>query len=83
MVRKNNYSGLVPYKDLGGNSGVLGYEAGSDFIRVKFYYSDVYTYTYAHTGKKHVEEMKRLAAKGKGLATYISRFVRDDYARRA
>jgi len=40
----------------------------------------VYLYTNAVTGERHVAEMKKLAAKGKGLSTYISQHVKDRYA---
>ena len=71
---------MKPYKNLSGNSGVAAYEIGEDFIKVKFRDGDVYLYNYSVTGMDNVERMKKLAAEGKGLSTFISRHVKDDYA---
>lgn len=61
------------YTDLEGNSGVEAYEYGPDWIDVLFKSSDtVYRYSYASTGKAHVERMKQLADAGNGLSGYIS-----------
>ncbi|RXK85713.1 hypothetical protein [Filimonas effusa] len=68
------------YKNLSGNSGVLGYETGNAYIVVKFSGGDrTYTYSYEGAGMRHVEKMKQLAAAGKGLSTYISKYVKDKY----
>ncbi len=69
------------YRNLNGGSGVLTYETGNTFIRVRFVNEDVvYTYNYASTGKVKVETMKKLADSGRGLSAYISRFVKKNYA---
>jgi hypothetical protein len=70
------------YRNLEGHSGVLAYDIRDTAIAVKFVGGDVYDYTYAKPGRGHVEEMKRLALAGRGLSTYISQHVRDDYAAR-
>lgn len=68
------------YKNLDGNAGVVLYEIGNEDITVRFAGSrKLYKYSYAKAGKEHVENMKILAEKGKGLTTYISRFVHDLY----
>lgn len=68
------------YRNLSGDSGVVAYEIGRDWIRVKFRKKEViYTYTYARPGAPHVEAMKRLAIAGRGLCTYISQNVREAY----
>lgn len=68
------------YKNLSGNSGVSFYETGDDFIQVIFTGSDkIYSYSYSGAGKIHVENMKKLAVKGRGLSTYISQHVKDLY----
>ena len=64
-----------------GHSGVVAYETGPDSIRVKFKHGGTYEYDYASTGQFHVERMKVLAASGQGLATFISKFVKANYAR--
>ena len=68
------------YRNLEGHSGVLAYDIRADAIAVKFAGGDVYDYTYARPGQEHVEAMKRLALAGRGLSTYISQHVREDYA---
>ena len=70
------------YKNLGGNSGVVGYEIGSDFIRVQFSNGSVYLYTYASAGANNVEQMKQLARMGQGLNAFINRHVRKAYERK-
>lgn len=70
------------YNNLGGNSGVSGYEIGADFIRVEFERDGTYLYDYATTGAEHVEHMKVLARTGQGLGTYITQNVRNAFARK-
>jgi len=70
------------YHNRSGKSGVASYEAGDGFIRVRFMNNGTYEYTDAKTGRMHVRNMQQLAAAGLGLSTYISRFVRDRYARK-
>jgi hypothetical protein len=62
------------------NSGVVAYNTGPNFIIVQFQDGVRYLYNYIATGKKHVEAMKRLAARNEGLSTYISQHVKDHYA---
>lgn len=38
------------YKDINGDSGVLGYEIGYDYITVQFKTGAIYTYTYSSAG---------------------------------
>jgi hypothetical protein len=68
------------YRDLDGDSNVLEYELGNDYIKVRFADGSVYLYTYLSTGSQNVEEMKRLAVVGEGLNKFISKFVRKNYA---
>jgi hypothetical protein len=67
------------YRNLSGNSGVCAFELRSHAIIIRFE-DGTYLYDYAHPGKRHVDEMKRHAREGRGLATYINKFVRDNYA---
>jgi hypothetical protein len=71
---------MVRYKNLEGNSGVLAYETGDDFIKVQFIGGVVYLYNSKVTGKHNIERMKSLAVRGRGLSTYISAVVKDRYA---
>ncbi len=68
------------YRNLDGQSGVVAYAITGDAIAVKFQGGDTYDYTHVKPGRRHVDNMKLLAEAGQGLATYISRYVRDDYA---
>ncbi len=72
---------MIPYNDIDGDSGVSGYETGSDFIKVQFKNDGkIYTWTYGSAGAGNVEEMKRLAMSGDGLNSFIMKNVRDSYA---
>jgi hypothetical protein len=73
---------MIPYKNLSGNSGIIAYETGKTYIRILFK-DGIYTYDYSKPGRKSVEVLKLLAVKGKGLSTYISRFIRENYAFRS
>jgi hypothetical protein len=71
---------MVRYKNLDSHSGVLAYEAGDDFIKVQFTGGMIYLYNNKVTGKHNIERMKVLAIRGRGLSTYISTVVKDQYA---
>ncbi|HVD96947.1 MAG TPA: hypothetical protein VNB90_02005 [Cytophagaceae bacterium] len=71
---------MKKYPNRSGVSGVRGYETGKDYIRVWFQYAlKPYVYNYEKPGKEKVERMKKLAASGEGLSTFISRYVKDEY----
>ena len=70
---------MKAYKNTSGTSGVLAYESGKTFIRVKFLGGQVYTYSYRSAGKRNVEAMKVLAGEGRGLAGFISKYVKDGF----
>ena len=63
------------YRDINRDSGVAAYEIGPDFIRVQFNYGSVYLYTYASAGQQNVLQMKILALAGKGLNSFIDKYV--------
>jgi hypothetical protein len=67
------------YADESGMSGISAYETGKDWIKIKFKSGQVYKYSYDSAGNKRIEAMKKLAEQGKGLATYINKYVRDQY----
>jgi hypothetical protein len=73
---------MTPYKNLSGKSGVAAYEIRDQSIVIEFRYKGKYIYNYDRPGKEHVEEMKRLAVKGRDLSTYISRNVKKKFARK-
>ncbi len=70
------------YLDLSGDSGVAGYVIGDEVIDVWFKSGQGYRYGSGRPGPRHVERMKTLARRGRGLATYISRHVADCYERK-
>lgn len=60
------------YSDIDRDSGVVAYEIGDDFIRVRFSTGAIYLYTYISAGPHHIEQMKILATRGDGLNAYIN-----------
>ncbi len=70
------------YRNVGGDSGVVAYESGPDFIRVQFSDGSFYLYTYASAGQENIEHMKQLARNGQGLNSFINTTVRHAYARK-
>jgi hypothetical protein len=72
---------MQPYPNLSNGSGVSAYEIGADYIIVQFHRGRPYRYSYASAGEHHVERMKELAASGRGLSTYISQHVHNQYER--
>lgn len=72
---------MKTYKNLSGDSGVVAYEIGRTFIKIKFEgETGIYTFDYKRPGKYDVEIMKTLASKGEGLSTYISQEVRTNFS---
>ena len=64
------------------DSGILSYECGPAWIDVRFRSGARYKYTVASAGLHNIEEMQRLAERGKGLSAYISQHAHDCYARK-
>ncbi|KGO87405.1 hypothetical protein Q765_06995 [Flavobacterium rivuli WB 3.3-2 = DSM 21788] len=73
---------MKKYLNKEGHSGVTGYEVGTAGISVEFNHDAVYLYTYKSAGKKVVERMKELAEAGRGLSTYISQTVRENFEKK-
>ncbi len=65
---------MQTYANLSGESNVIAFENGSDYIIVQFANGKetFYKYTYASAGGNAVETMKSLALAGRGLNSYIS-----------
>jgi hypothetical protein len=70
------------YLNRSGESGVVAYELGPRSIAVRFVDGAVYLYDAQRPGAEQVAEMKRLAQAGRGLSSYISRFVQQNYAKK-
>jgi hypothetical protein len=66
-------------KNNSGTSGVEFYEIENEDIIVQFIDGNIYRYSYKSAGVEAIEEMKRLAMAGKGLTTYINKYVKDKY----
>lgn len=73
---------MKQYMNRDEDSGVVGFETGTDFIRVQFKDRSVYLYTYASAGNYNIEQMKSLAEAGEGLNSFIMTHVRKKYARK-
>ena len=71
---------MQQYGNERGASGVVAYELHDDAIDIRFANGDVYRYDTTTPGAVDVELMKRFARAGRGLASYISKYVRDRYA---
>jgi hypothetical protein len=68
------------YANLGLTSGIRSFQTGSNLIDVQFSDSAIYRYTYASTGSGNIEQMKMLALSGQGLNSFISRYIKKNYA---
>jgi len=69
------------YKNLDGDSGVVRYDYGSDWIEVEFQSGSTRLYRYTNTsaGSANIDEMKRLADLGDGLNSFIMHNVKNRY----
>jgi hypothetical protein len=70
------------YAGLAGGTGIIGYEPEPEAITIQFKNRETYVYDYQRPGRAKVERMKQLAAEGRGLTTFINRYVRKSYARK-
>jgi hypothetical protein len=61
---------MTSYGD--GTSGVIAYNLFEDAIEAMFKDGEVYHYSTKRIARHHIEKMKDLASKGKGLTTYIN-----------
>lgn len=68
------------YRNLDGDSDIVAYELGDEVIKVQFRDGTIYLYNYERTGGAAIEHMQELAFAGHGLNSYISKFVRKQYA---
>jgi len=70
------------YKDLSGHGGITAYQFVPNGIILQFKHRELYLYDDSRPGKNHVEQMKALAKKGRGLTTYVNQHVRENYKRK-
>lgn len=73
---------MEKYQASATSAGVTAYEILEEGIIIEFENSKSYLYDYHRPGKEHVEQMKILAKKGKGLTTYINQKVRNNYTKK-
>lgn len=70
---------MISYKNLGGNSNILGYEIGLTYIDVKFGNGLIYRFSNRSAGINNVNQMKILAEKGFGLNGFIKKNCNTKY----
>ena len=70
------------YNNGGRSTGAVAYEIVDDGIKVQFQDATVYLYTNEATGADNVAKMKKLAAEGRGLTSFINREVKKRYAKK-
>lgn len=70
---------MQPYANRSGDSGVVAYLLGTGSIIVEFHGGARYLYDRVRPGREHVARMTVLAREGRGLSSYISRNVRENY----
>lgn len=63
---------MKPYRNRSGDSGVIAYEHGAGWIRLRFTGGSEYEYTESSIGAENLETMKHLADSGDGLTTFIN-----------
>jgi hypothetical protein len=63
---------MKPYGNRSGNSGVVAYDNGSDWISLQFVDGGKYKYRASNVGLDNLKTMKRLADSGQGLMTFIN-----------
>ena len=73
---------MQAYKNLSGDSGVTHYELHPGSITLRFRTGEIYVYNLHYPGQRHVARMQTLARQGRGLSTYVSQYVRHNYAAR-
>jgi hypothetical protein len=73
---------MTPYKNLSGNSGVKSYLIKRYSIIISFTDGNTYEYSFETAGRHNIAQMKSLAERGLGLATYINKYVRDKYEKK-
>ena len=71
---------MTPYSNKDGKSGIAAYELGKGYIRVMFKSRDVYRYDHIRPGITAVSEMQALAIAGRGLNSYIGKYVRKNFS---
>ena len=67
---------LIPYGNGNGNSGIIGYEIGDDWMDIEYANGGIYTYSEKNVGEVNFLKMKVLAMEGSGLNAFLNKSVR-------
>lgn len=81
LLERTNDS-MYHYRNVGGNSSVVAYDTGVDWLLIRFNDSSLYLYTTKSTSSEDIEYMRKLANDGKGLNSYVNRRIGNKYAGR-
>lgn len=73
---------MQAYTDRGGDTTVIGFEDGDDFIRIHYRDGAVLEFRVGEVSAAHVMNLRQLAQLGEGLQHYLSRHVSTRLARR-
>ncbi len=76
------HTGVERYLNRNQNAGVVAYDEGDYGIVLQFVDGSTYLYTQASAGREHIDTMKQLARRGRGLTAYVNRHVSGDFAKR-
>ena len=68
------------YGNGNGNSGITGYEIGTDYIDIEFRNAKVYRYKEANIGRLNFLNMIVAAIIGSGLNSFINKFIRGKHS---
>lgn len=68
------------YRDTDGESSILAYESGPDYLRVQFSDGSILRYTTASVGPRHLDEMQRRATEGEALEQYLTMHAKNKHA---
>jgi hypothetical protein len=68
------------YDDVDGDSWISAYQVRPDSIVVQYRDGATYIYSHQSAGIAAIETMKRLAASGEHLYSFINKFVREAWA---
>lgn len=73
---------MEPYRGRTRRGGVIAFDILPDAIDVEFDSGWVYRFSYIKPGAARVEHMKALARDGRGLSTFINKYVRNRFEAR-
>lgn len=79
-LRSSHPPPLQAYGNRSGRSGVVAYALAADAVHVLFAHDDKrYVYGLPLADTAQLDEMRRLAATGRGLSSFVSRHFREPF----